>query len=316
MRILTADIGGTHSRFGLLERDNTAGQGDPVLVDSVWLPTAKVNSFAALLDLARREAPRIMCEPAAAAAFAVAGPVENGIICRPPNIGWDIDLNEVRPLLPATRVFLLNDFVAQAMACTAPHLVDARLIYSGEPPCHSPVAVVGAGTGLGKCLLLPGSPPSPLPSEGGHTLFPFIGPEEFAFAEFAAKHTQRRIIGDVAVSGMGLRLLYAFHTGEWREPKEVAAALTPDHPVERWFARFYGRACQAYVLETLALGGLFIAGGVAASNPNLIIHPAFLEEFRNSEAHRHLLERIPVLLVHGREAALYGAALYALARLK
>ena len=314
MRILTADIGGTNSRFGLVEFDGKVGSRSLRLVSSIWLPTSESPDFTGLLQRMGQEAPHIAAD-LDAAAFALAGPIENGVFCRPPNIGWSVHLDDIRSLLPTSNFFLLNDFVAQAFACNAPELVDARVLYSGTPICHTPVAIIGAGTGLGKCLLLPGLPPTPLPSEGGHAVFPFVGREEFEFADFVGRHTQRRIIGDVVLSGMGLRLLHAFHTGQWLEPAAIASVLTPDHPSERWFARFYGRACQGFVLDTLAQGGLFIAGGIAAKNPNFVVHPEFLEEFRNADAHRKLLEQVPVYLVHGPDAALYGAALYALGRL-
>ena len=78
-----------------------------------------------------------------------------------------------------------------------------------------------------------------------------------------------------------------------------------------WYARFYGRACRNYVLATLALGGLYITGGMALRVPALS-HPAFAEEFHNSLAQERLLRNIPVFHVRKPEAGLWGAALYGL----
>jgi glucokinase len=80
-----------------------------------------------------------------------------------------------------------------------------------------------------------------------------------------------------------------------------------------WFARFYGRACRLYALHTLALGGVYITGGMALRLP-VLTHPAFAEEFRHSAAHRPLLEKIPVWHVRKPQAGLWGAALYGLLR--
>ncbi|MDR3042899.1 MAG: glucokinase [Desulfovibrio sp.] len=345
MRVLAADIGGTNSRFALYETDGLARGDMPHPQDrlcSVRLPTACTASFADLLRRAAAEQPGLFTSPSLLV-LAVAGPVRGGRRCTPPNIPWTVDLDD--PALrgpdmpPLPPVLLINDFVAQAYACLrpaapvvphvphvphVPDVLDMLDVLDGHPVPDAPIAVVGAGTGLGKCLLLPasgdGMPPRALPSEGGHALFPFTDEREMAFATFVRAHTGRQVIGDLVVSGPGLRLLYAFHAGQWLEPAEVAARLTtgkgdvgPDHVLPQvlsWFARFYGRACRDYVLETLALGGLFIAGGVAAATPALVTHPAFAEAFRQSDTHAELLRGVPVRLVRSPDAGLLGAALY------
>uniref|UniRef100_B8DP23 Glucokinase n=1 Tax=Nitratidesulfovibrio vulgaris (strain DSM 19637 / Miyazaki F) TaxID=883 RepID=B8DP23_NITV9 len=357
MRVLAADIGGTNSRFALYEAGGLARGHVPRPQDrlcAVRLPTAGTASFADLLRRAAAEEPGLFTSPALLV-LAVAGPVRGGRRCTPPNIPWAVDLDE--PALrapgmpPLPPVLLINDFVAQAYACLRPAAPDGPVapvapvapdgpdepdgpvvpdmlnmldVLDGHPVPDAPIAVVGAGTGLGKCLLLPasgdGMPPRVLPSEGGHALFPFTDEREMAFAAFVRAHTGRQVIGDLVVSGPGLRLLHAFHTGQWLEPAEVAARLATGAPgadsdlalpqVLSWFARFYGRACRDYVLETLALGGVFISGGVAAATPALVTHPAFAEAFRQSDTHADLLRAVPVRLVRSPDAGLLGAALY------
>ncbi len=343
MRVLAADIGGTNSRFALYETGGLARGHVPRPQDrlcAVRLPTAGTASFADLLRRAAAEEPGLFTSPALLV-LAVAGPVRGGRRCTPPNIPWAVDLDD--PALhapgmpPLPPVLLINDFVAQAYACLrpaapdapdAPDVLDMLDVLDGHPVPDAPIAVVGAGTGLGKCLLLPasgdGMPPRVLPSEGGHALFPFTDEREMAFAAFVRAHTGRQVIGDLVVSGPGLRLLHAFHTGQWLEPAEVAARLATGAPgadadhalphvlsrILSWFARFYGRVCRDYVLETLALGGLFISGGVAAATPALVTHPAFAEAFRQSDTHADLLRAVPVRLVRSPDAGLLGAALY------
>lgn len=355
MRVLAADIGGTNSRFALYETDGLARGHAPRPHDrlcAVRLPTTGAASFADLLRQAAVVEPGLFVPadgmPPELAVFAVAGPVQGGRRCAPPNIAWAVDLDDPAlgppagaapgqppqsALPPLPPVLLINDFVAQAYACLRPGMLDVLDVQDGVAVPEAAVAVVGAGTGLGKCLLLPpcqpGAPPRALPSEGGHSLFPFIDEREMAFAAFIRAHTGRQVIGDLVVSGPGLRLLHAFHTGQWLEPAEVAARLVPGGvsgcepgvgtdgeegkglgQVLSWFARFYGRACRDYVLETLALGGLFIAGGVAAAVPALVTHPAFAESFRQSDTHADLLRGVPVRLVRSPDAGLQGAALY------
>jgi glucokinase len=122
--------------------------------------------------------------------------------------------------------------------------------------------------------------------------------------------------GDAIVSGSGLSRLHAFLTGESLSPANVAARLPQSPRTAAWFARFYGRAARNYALNVLAQGGVYLAGGVAARNPILVRHPAFLEEFRSSPSHSALLASIPVLLNANEDSGVYGAALYGAQRLR
>ena len=76
-------------------------------------------------------------------------------------------------------------------------------------------------------------------------------------------------------------------------------------------SRFYARVCRNYVLETFALAGLYIAGGVAARTPELLRHPAFEREFRNSDTLADLLANIPVSLIRDENSGLWGGAVFA-----
>jgi glucokinase len=324
-RILAADIGGTRSRFAYFDY---AG-GELGMGDVVRIPTAEAIGFDDLLDRVRVAAPGAWARltqqtdtgndapdtpdasVTAFAAFAVAGPVEEGARCLPPNIGWHIDLDTTRGLPCAA--LLLNDFEAQGWACLLPGAQQCLQLLPGKPDATAPVAVVGAGTGLGKCLLLPGTPHRVLPSEGGHATFAFEGRAEAGYAAFAADRLGvGRLIGDDVLSGPGLSLLYAYHHGETLPPHEVAARLTGSDVVVEWFARFYGRTCRDWALHTLARGGVRIAGGVAAANPLLVQHEAFAAAFFDCPTHAHLLRTIPVSLVTNADAGLWGAAVFAL----
>jgi glucokinase len=172
------------------------------------------------------------------------------------------------------------------------------------------VAVLGAGTGLGKAALVPDGRGGfvALPSEGGHTNFPFVGAREHDYEEFLLREVgDMYMTGNVVVSGRGLSLLHQFLTGETLPPDKVTAFFTEDSETLRWGARFYGRAARNYALETLATGGLYIAGGVAAKNPRLLTHQAFLDEFRANPKHARLLEQMPVLLITDEQSGLWGA---------
>lgn len=305
--ILAADIGGTSSRFAWFEVHDTVLS----LRESIWLPTREAASFADLLSSLRQSSFAHTPNEADIAVFAVAGPVENGSRCVPPNIPWEIDLtrSEFSRILPPT--VLINDFVAQAYACRSPVADSARSILPGRAVADAVIAVVGAGTGLGKAVLVPlgNSRYLALPSEGGHALFPFVSPREQAYAEFLReKSGQPQLIGDLVVSGSGLRHLHWFLSGEELSAEEVPARLQPHSKTLAWAATFYGRICRNFALEILARGGFYIAGGVAARSPQLLTHPNFQREFTDSPTMARLLREIPVWLIDNQESGLWGAA--------
>ena len=74
------------------------------------------------------------------------------------------------------------------------------------------------------------------------------------------------------------------------------------------FSRFYGRCAKNLVLESLAWGGLYIGGGIAAKNPMLFELDCFLEEFLKSDFKRHILDETPIYLIKDYNVSLLGAA--------
>jgi glucokinase len=309
--ILSADIGATNSRFAHFR----SGSGATLeLVSTTWLPTGRAASFAELLGQLGESDFTLPLHEADIAVLGVAGPVEQGSFCAPPYIDWEIDLSGKGVGALFQRAAMLNDFVAQAYGCLSPVGKTAKVVLPGEAVPGAAIGVLGAGTALGKALLAPigAGKYLALPSEGGHAYFPFISPKEFSFQRFyREKSGQEHITANLVVSGPGLRYLHWFLTGEELEPREVAALFTPHSETLAWAAGFYGRLCRDYVLEVLAQGGLYLAGGIAAKNPAILSHPNFRDEFLNSPTMGHLLARIPIFLMDNEDSGLWGAAFYA-----
>jgi glucokinase len=314
--ILTADIGATNSRFAHFEVDQ---KGKLSLVGTQWLKTQESGSFGNLLEqVGARDFP-LEAEWADIAVIAVACPVERGVYCSPPYISWDIDLSTAQKKLGVNRSLLINDFVAQAFACRSPIAEAAEQILPGQRVFNATVAVIGAGSNLGKASLVPDGSGGfvAVPSEGGHANFPFVSDREFEFQEFLLRELgEEYVTANTIVSGRGLSSIHRFLTGETLKPQEVTAKLTPNSETLIWAARFYGRACRNYALETLALGGLYVSGGVAPKVPSLVTHEAFATEFRSSRTLSAVLEKIPVYLNKNEESGLWGAAFLGLQELK
>ncbi len=306
--ILTADIGGTNSRFGYFELQP---DGSLSLAETVWLNTRDARSFLQLLE--QLSAGRFSLSPAQAdvAVFAVAGPVENGVFSDPPNIAWSIDLTKALEKFGLQRCLLINDFVAQAYACRSPVVADARQILPGTIVPDAPLAVIGAGTGLGQAALVSDTNGNflPVPSEGGHGNFAFESRREYEYMAFLLDALGGEYVEtETVVSGKGLSLVHQYLTGERLDPAGVAAVINRDSQTMRWMARFYGRVCRIYALQVFARGGVYIAGGVAARIPDLVLHAEFKSEFYKSTTMAQVLKKIPVFLNSNEDSGLWGAA--------
>jgi glucokinase len=314
--ILTADIGGTNSRFAHFRIDET---GDVILTGIQWLKTAESSSFSHLITQLHASGFSLKPEKADIAIFAVAGPIEEGVRCSPPFISWDIDISSAEKDFGFKKSLLINDFVAQAFACRSRIGETADKIKPGQVIQNATAAVIGAGTALGKAALVPDEKGGyvAVPSEGGHASFPFETKRECEFQEFLMQQlADRYITWNKVVSGRGLSLIHQFLTGEKLEPQEVARGISPDSETLGWASRFYGRACRNYALETLSRGGVYIAGGVAAKAPEVVINKAFADEFNRSDTLSDLLVNIPVFLIKDQNSGLWGGAVLGLQKLR
>lgn len=314
--ILAADIGGTNSRFAHFTLDE---KGTLALDNTRWLETCNSNSLSHLLELLNQSEFSLPLDRSDIVVLAVAGPIINGLYSNPPNIPWDIDLSSGPKDFNLMRCFLINDFVAQAYACRSPIIQSAWQIIAGQIDSSAPLAVIGAGTGLGMAALASDGAGGyvAVPSEGGHCVFPFESRAEFELMQFVMDELSEPYVEtEFIVSGRGLSLVHQYLTGEKLTPAEVGAGLSHDSETLEWAARFYGRACRNFALQVLARGGVYIAGGVAAKIPTLVTHPAFERQFTNSKTMAPMLKKIPVYLNTNEESGLWGAALFAAQKLK
>lgn len=313
-QILAADIGATNSRFA---RFSAAGKNNLKLENSEWFSTRDVKSLSELLTQVEKSSLGLTPSAADVVSIAIAGPVERGVYCKPPYITWPIDFSRAEADYGIKRFSLINDFVAQAYACASPIRESATLIKPGESDQSATIAVIGAGSNLGKSILIPLVKKGlesreqylAVPSEGGHISFPVENERELQFAEFVRKELgDPYLTCNSVVSGKGLSFIHHFLTGVKLEPSEVAKTFTDQSETLQWASRFYARVCRNFCLDTLSLGGVYIAGGVAAKLPRLVTHPVFSDEFIRSPRHEQLLKKVPISLLTNEESGLWGAA--------
>ncbi len=307
--VLAVDIGGTNSRFAAFE---TSADGQLIMKEKIWLSSKEARSFAHLLEmLADSEFP-YSPQDFDITVIAVAGPVLRGVSCNITNVDWDIDFTDGYKLYGFKNVVLINDFAAQAYACRTPAVEGCRVVHQADISPTGTVGVIGAGTGLGHCALVP--VPSggfvSVPSEAGHINFPFETIDELDFCSFVK---DRRGIsycyGDEILTGRGINILHLYLTGEDLEPRDVAQMMAQGCKILEWYSMFTARCCRNYALSVCATGGLYISGGIIAKNPFVVEQPVFMEEFLNSTSMGGFLKKVPIFLNDNQDSGLFGAAL-------
>jgi len=319
MLLLAADIGGTKTRLTLTDYN----AGNFTTVRDQRFDSAAHSSFSsiaqAFLQGARPDA----------ACFAVAGPIENlpdRDICHVTNLPWKLDSAALATELSIQHVKLINDF--QAVGYGIEHLgkEDILTLQTGQPKPQGVRAVIGAGTGLGQALLVwSGKHYEVISTEGGHTDFaPDSELEVELWRWFRRQHAH--ISYERVVSGMGIASIYAFlceRTPQCESDElkaELAATTDTAATLAAWtqrdalarqtfdlFARVYGAQAGNLALTALPQNGLFIAGGIAAKNLELMQAGGFMQAFRNKGRMSRLMETIPVHIITHSHVGLLGA---------
>ena len=281
---LVADIGGSKSRFAL---SNSSGAFERMLVID--------NDTVAGLDAA---VARYLEETGArprAATLAVAGPIGGEEVVLTNRPGWRLRRGEFAKRFGFLQLRVLNDFEAIAWAVPLLGAAQTRPLGKLVAVREGVKVVLGPGTGLGVAALLPANGRwHVLASEGGHASF---GPQEADEVEVFARLREEcgAVSAEAVLSGPGL-----VAGALAREPAAQAAA--------RLFVRLLGRFAGGLALTFKALGGVYIAGGVAYGLGPLLDEPQFRSAFEAHPPHTSLLKTIPTFLITCEQPGLIGCA--------
>lgn len=324
MRLLVGDIGGTNARLALAE---------PVAGGFRFgiARTYASSHFDSLPGLVRHFLDDVGGS-ADRAGLAVACPILAGR-CRPPNLGWTIEIDTLGDDIGIPDTRLLNDFDAVGRAI--PHLEagDIATIRSGTPEPGAPVAALGAGTGLGVVFLhRAGARYRVIGSEGGHIDFAPRDETQVALWEFLRERHAAVSGGHVSfervLSGAGILAIYDFLVGTGRVPehpetRRLLAGQEPPRVLSRLareradpaavavfdlFFEILGAFAGDLALLAQARGGVYVAGGIAMENRGLLERSRFVEAFEAKGRLADYLAPIPVDLIVRDDVGLLGAA--------
>ena len=266
-----------------------------------------------------------------AVCIGVAGPIKDGR-CETTNLPWILDEKELREKLGIKKVKLLNDLEASAYGMLfLPEHELVEINKKASPPPKNNIVVIAAGTGLGEALLIwDGQEYIPVASEGGHTDLAPKTDQEFELLRYL-----RSKFGHVSyervLSGPGLFNIYKFlrDTSSIEEPdwlKEKLKTGDPSATISQiglsqehelctktlhLFVSLYGAEAGNLALKALALGGVYIGGGIAPKILDKLRDGTFMKAFLDKGRYSKLLSDISIKVSLNNRAPLIGAAHYA-----
>jgi glucokinase len=322
--ILAGDVGGTKTVLALVERGGSAREP----VRHARFASGHYASLEAIVREFLDGGP----ERVTHAAFGIAGPVVDQNV-ETTNLPWLVRGRSMSEALAGAEVVLLNDLEATGWGLAELGEREMEWLQTGAPAMGNR-ALIAAGTGLGESILFRESRRwRPSPSEGGHADFAARDPLEDELLVWM-RGKFGRVSYERVLSGKGLADLYRFlrATNRGEEPPAVAAefdaAADPAVVVTRHalegtcerarlaaerFSLVYGAETGNLALKALAVGGVFVGGGIAPKMLPVLRAGGFLEAFRSKGRLRPVLENMPVAIVLDDRAALWGAASVALA---
>lgn len=317
--LLAGDVGATKTALALF--DERAPDAAPVR--SAVLPS---RAHAGLEQAVRAFLADGPPEPITAACFGVPGPIVDGR-AEPVNLPWRVEEQALAAAIPARRVRILNDLVATAHGVLALGPEALLTLQPGRQRAGNQ-AVIAAGTGLGEAIVVrEGDRRLIVATEGGHADYAPRTDEEVELLRFLAGQ-YGHVSWERVLSGPGLVDIYRFlrRSGARPEPDWLherlagadAAATIAEVALEDGdpvcaraldlFVSAYGAEAGNLALKALALGGVFLAGGIAPKIRRRLTRGDFLAAFTDKGRLSDLMRAIPVHVVLEPAAALLGAA--------
>lgn len=237
------------------------------------------------------------------------------------NNHWSFSQQAIKQKFGFKQLILINDFTAIAMS--VPHISSAKKVQIGgaAPQENKPIAIYGAGTGLGVAHLVhTGEKWLPLAGEGGHVDFAPIDADEVAvLAQLQKKYA--RVSAEQLLSGLGLVQIYqSLQAIAGNEVSDVSPAYVSTSALDnsdavavktlQMFCRILGSFGGNLALTLTTFGGVYIAGGVVPRFIDYVKTSDFRRRFDAKGRFSKLVETIPVYIVTEDQPGLIGCAAY------
>lgn len=323
--LLAGDVGGTKTNLAIFAMDEETNH--LTLLRNKRYPSGDFDSLnaIALRFLGKGE------EKICAACFGVPGVVRNNR-SQPTNLKWEICASTLRADLGVEEVHLLNDLAANAYGISELEETDFHTVQTGLKNASGNRCVISPGTGLGEAgMFWDGKKYRVWACEGGHSDFAPRSDIEIDLLKYL-QGLFGHVSNERVISGQGIANIYAFlrDSGYGKQKSSVAEEMKANDPAKvitkhaedqscpmcmqavEIFAHCLATEAANFALKAMATGGVFLGGGVPAKLLWKLSTPAFRDAFVAKGRLESLMETMPVKIVLNDQAALLGAARYAL----
>ncbi|WP_413732232.1 glucokinase [Sodalis sp. RH20] len=304
---LVGDVGGTNARLALCDMDNGAIS---------HIHTYSGKDYATLEAVIRHYLTAQKVE-ATEACIAIACPITDDWV-EMTNSTWAFSIKAMKDSLGLARLEVINDFTAVSMA--VPMLAAGDVVQFGgtQAQAQGPIAVYGAGTGLGVCHLLHLDQRwIGLPGEGGHVDFAPNSKEE-ADVLAVLRGEFGHVSAERVLSGPGLVNLYrSLVTIDGRVPDSLEPQQVTEQAVDgsnddcrralSLFCVLMGRFGGNLALNMGTFGGVYIAGGLVPRFLEFFRASGFRAAFEDKGRFNDYVRDIPVFLIRHEQPGLLGA---------
>jgi glucokinase len=311
--ILAGDIGGTKTHLALFEKGT--------IVAEEKYASREFPSLSDILALFLRKQGVVK-----KACFGIAGPIKEGR-CKATNLPWIVDAQELENALKIDAVFLINDLEANAYGIRSLSDEEFFTLNEAAPSSLGNQVLISAGTGLGEAgIYWDGTKHHPFACEGGHSDFSPQTELEMELLRYLRKKFGH-VSWERLLSGPGIYNLYRFlidlrlETPTEDFGEEDPAKVITERAVKKecktcvrtlkWFTALYGAEAGNLALKMLALGGVYIGGGIAPKILSALQEKEFMKAFIDKGRFSTLLSQIPVKVILNENTALLGAERYA-----
>ena len=335
--VLSGDIGGTKTILRLTRTDRSPAKAASNLFQHQY-PSADFADLVPMVKVFMGQAAQQLNRGFSgirAACFGIAGPVVQNT-SQLTNLGWTLAADRLQRELAIPTVELVNDFAAIGYGVTALDDSDIATLQAGDPVERGPIAVLGAGTGLGEAYLTwQGEQYRVYATEGGHTSFAPRSELQEELLDCLLQQYERVSVERI-VSGNGIVAIYQFlrdrggqesanvaaAVRQWERDRSQdagaaigRAAVQGSDPLSietlRLCVDAYGAEAGDFALKILPTAGLYVAGGIAPKILPLLQQGDFMHAFYDKGRLKDVLAPIPVRVVLNPEVGSIGAAVRA-----
>ena len=304
---LVGDVGGTNARLALCDVENGA------ISQAKTFSTADYDSLEAVIRFYLDEQKQDVTD----GCIAIACPITDDWVDMT-NHDWAFSTSKMKANLGFEHLEIINDFTAVSMAI--PMLTEQDVMQFGgtAPVKDKPVAVYGAGTGLGVAHLVHVDKRwVSLPGEGGHVDFAANSEEEDLILE-VLRAELGHVSAERVLSGAGLVNLYRAivkadnRVPENLKPKDVSQRALDDSCTDcrralAMFCVIMGRFGGNLALNLGTFGGVYIAGGIVPRFLEFFKSSGFRAAFEDKGRFKDYVQNIPVYLITHDKPGLLGA---------